>query len=255
MIKQLKKLIPDNYGVLIRIDDVAENMNWEMLEKIESLFNKHNIKPVLGVIPNNKDKELLNYPRREDFWEKVMDWRKKGWEIAMHGYDHIYNCQTNKKDYFGYGGRSEFFGNSLADQTKKIQNGLKIFSERKIPIRVFFAPNHTYDKNTFIALKNSGIYEIIDGYGIMPYVENQIKFIPQLFYKLYTIPFGIYSTQIHLNYWKQDDFDKFEKFINKNLNHILTYEKALQKANTNFIFKVIKKFTEVTLKTKRIFSK
>ena len=33
-----------------------------------------------------------------------------------------------------------------------------------------------YDKNTFVALKNSGIYEIIDGYGIMPYVENQIKF-------------------------------------------------------------------------------
>ena len=173
----------------------------------------------------------------------------------MHGYDHIYNCQTDKKDYFGYGGRSEFFGNSLAEQTKKIQNGLKIFSERKIPIRVFFAPNHTYDKNTFIALKNSGIYEIIDGYGIMPYVENQIKFIPQLFYKLYTIPFGIHSTQIHLNYWKQNDFDQFEKFINKNLNHILTYEEALEKANSNFSFKVIKKFTEVTLKTKRIFSK
>ena len=37
----------------------------------------------------------------------------------------ICNFATNKKDYFGYGGRSEFFGKSLADQTKKIQDGLK----------------------------------------------------------------------------------------------------------------------------------
>ena len=63
MINKFKKILSDNYGILIRIDDVAENMNWEMFEKIEILFDKHNIKPVLGVIPNNQDKELLNYPR------------------------------------------------------------------------------------------------------------------------------------------------------------------------------------------------
>ena len=255
MINKFKKILSDNYGILIRIDDVAENMNWEMFEKIEILFNKHNIKPVLGVIPNNQDKELLNYPRKEDFWQKVSAWKNKGWEIAMHGYDHIYNNQTNKKDYFGYGGRSEFFGNSLADQTKKIQDGLKKFSQKNIPIRVFFAPNHTYDENTFTALKNSGIYEIIDGYGIMPYIENQIKFIPQLFYKFYTMPFGIYSTQIHLNYWNQNDYNQFEEFINKNLSYILSYEETLKKVNSNFSFSVIKKITEITLKTKRILSK
>ena len=53
MINKFKKILSDNYGILIRIDDVAENMNWEMFEKIEILFDKHNIKPVLGVIPNN----------------------------------------------------------------------------------------------------------------------------------------------------------------------------------------------------------
>ena len=40
----------------------------------------------------------------------------------------------------------------------------------------------------------------------MPYEENEIKFIPQLFYKVYALPFGIQSTQIHLNYWKEEDF-------------------------------------------------
>ena len=89
----------------------------------------------------------------------------------------------------------------------------------------------------------------------MPYVENQIKFIPQLFYKFYILPIGIQSTQIHLNYWKENDFEDFEKFINKNSNKIITYEEVLKKVNTSFFFKLIKKFTEVALKTKRVLNK
>mgnify|MGYP000850637529 CR=1 FL=1 len=56
-------------------------------------------------------------------------------------------------------------------------------SSENLKIRVFFAPNHTFDNNTLLALKECGITEIIDGYGLMPYEENNIKFIPQLFYK------------------------------------------------------------------------
>ena len=34
----------------------------------------------------------------------------------MHGYNHLYDKETNKKDFFNYGGRSEFFGHSYEDQ-------------------------------------------------------------------------------------------------------------------------------------------
>ena len=106
----------------------------------------------------------------------------------MHGYTHIYDTNTNKKDYFNYGGRSEFFGHSIENQIKKIKNGLKVFENNNIHIRGFYAPNHTYDKNTFEALKISGISQVIDGYGLIPYVEHEIKFIPQLFYKPILLP-------------------------------------------------------------------
>ena len=98
----------------------------------------------------------------------------------MHGLTHVYDKDTNKKDHFGYGGKSEFYGESLAVQSQKIKLGLEIFHKNEIKIRTFFAPNHTYDYNTFIALKNSGIFEVIDGYGLRPYMENEIKFTPQL---------------------------------------------------------------------------
>ena len=67
MFKRIKEYISENTGILIRLDDIAENMNWDLMEKSEDLFDKYKIKPVLGVIPNNKDSELLSYPKKMIF--------------------------------------------------------------------------------------------------------------------------------------------------------------------------------------------
>ena len=251
MLSKIKNYITDNTGILIRLDDIAENMNWDLMKKSELLFEKYAIKPVLGVIPENKDNELLSYPKKNGFWEQVRNWRDKGWEITMHGYTHVYDKVSKNEDYFSYGGGSEFCGHTLETQISRIKNGLEKFKDEKIKIRSFFAPNHTYDKNTFIALKNFGINEVIDGYGLMPYMENDIKFIPQLFYKIFKIPFGIQTTQIHLNYWKQKNFDDFERFIINNSNKIITYEQALKKINNNLFYKLINISTKKILQIKR----
>ena len=195
----LLKEIKDNTGILIRFDDIAPNMNWEIMDKCQTLLNKYNIKPLLGVIPKNEDMELLSYPKRDNFWKIVKEWESNGWSIAMHGYRHVYDKETNKKDFFNYGGRSEFFGHSYEDQLLKLKNGIEIFKKNNIKISSFFAPNHTYDLNTFNALKKVGIYKIIDGYGLVPYKYNEIKFVPQLFYKLFILPFGIQATQLTLH--------------------------------------------------------
>jgi len=252
---KIKKYIKENTGILIRLDDIAQNMNWDFMDKLEIIFKKYSIRPVLGVIPNNEDCELLSYPKRELFWERVRTWKSMGWEIAMHGSTHVYDKNTNDDDYFGHGGKSEFFGHTLESQVSKIKNALQKFSEEKITIRTFFAPNHTYDKNTFRALKSLGIKQVIDGYGLMPYMENEIKFIPQLFYKVFILPFGIQSTQIHLNNWKQKDFDNFENFIIKNSNKIITYDQALNKINNSLFYSSINFLTKKILKTKRFLNK
>ena len=230
--------------ILIRFDDIAENMNWHLMAKCESIFDELNIKPVMGVIPNNKDKDLLVYPKKENFWQIVKKWQLKGWEIAMHGYNHIYDNDTNKRDYFEYGGKSEFYGHSLDSQSSKIRKGLEIFEKNDIKIRTFFSPNHTYDFNTFEALKLSGINEVIDGYGLKPYLENNIKFIPQLFYKPFFLPFGLQTTQIHLNYWTENEFKKFSQLIYKNKKRIISYDDALEqlseKPSDKFLNKIIK---------------
>ena len=234
-------------ALLVRLDDIAENMNWKIMNKCEDLFLKYNIKPILGVVPNNQDPSFLSFPKEENFWKKIKDWQNQGWEISMHGYSHIYENDTLKKDYFSIGGKSEFFGKNLNEQTSKIKKGLKIFSEKKIKIRSFFAPNHTYDKNTFLALKKCGITQVIDGYGIKPYSELGIKFIPQLFYKLILLPFGVQCTQIHLNNWDEKNFNDFENFIRKNKNYIVTYDFVLRNYSTGFFVKIINKIIKTLL--------
>ena len=121
------------------------------MERCETLFIKCNLKPVIGVISNNEDQELLSLPRNEKFWEKVRYWQSIGWEIAMHGYNHKYKNDTNKKDFFNYGGRSEFFGEPLDEQVLKIKKSIEIFKQNKINVRCFFAPNHT--KFNFVVKK------------------------------------------------------------------------------------------------------
>ena len=240
----MKKL---SRGTLIRIDDIAENMNWHIMNKIETLFDKYEIKPVMGVIPNNKDPELLRFPKEENFWQKVKVWQKKNWEIAMHGYSHEYEIDTKKKDFFKLGGKSEFFGKNLQDQMEKIQYGLKVFDSKEITIRSFFAPNHTYDENTFLALKECKINIVIDGYGIRPYKENQITFIPQLFYRLLSLPFAFQTTQLHINSWNEDDFISFEKYIIENKKKIITFEEILEKSSESLITNFINKFLKYIL--------
>ena len=92
----------------------------------------------------------------------------------MHGYFMII-LETNNKDYFKLGGKSEFFGKSLMNK-KKI-NRIEIFKSHG-KNQIVFAPNHTYDLNTFKALKIMGIEIVLDGYGLQPYYKNDLIFIP-----------------------------------------------------------------------------
>ena len=253
MFYSIKKIAAKYTGLLIRMDDITACMNWKLMDKCEELFDKYKIKPLLGVIPKSQDPSLLAFPKNENFWERVDIWKEKGWEITMHGCSHLYTQKSDNKDIFGYGGDSEFYGLDYFTQLNKIEAGLEEFKKRKIDIRSFFAPNHIYDYNTLKAIKKSNIKIIIDGYGLFPYFKNELLFIPQLFYKEILLPFGIQSTQIHLNEWNDESFKNFEIFIKKNHKKIVSLDHIIKIVNPNRIQNLINIFVEKTLKTVRFF--
>lgn len=253
MFKNLLKNLNQKAGYVFRLDDIAPNMRWEIMDKVKILFNKYNVKPILGVIPKNEDKELKLYPIcKFNFWEEMKNLSNQGWVIAMHGYEHLYEIYCKKNDYLGHGGNSEFVGLSYDDQLKKLSSGIEIFKKKNIDIKVFFAPNHTFDLNTVKACKELGIKTIIDGYGLVPYYENQILFIPQLFYKLKSLPIGIQTIQLHLNYFSDSDYIDLEKFIIKNEKEIISYEDACKFQRDFFTDKIIRIIIKKALQLKRL---
>ena len=254
MFNSINKIFSKYTGLLIRMDDICENMNWELMNRCELLFDKYEIKPLLGVIPANKDPELLAYPKCETFWNKVKNWKSKGWEITMHGCNHLYTQKSDKNDIFNYGGDSEFYGLDYSTQFDKIEMGLSEFKKREIKVRSFFAPNHIYDQNTLEALKKKNIKIIIDGYGLFPFYKSGLLFIPQLFYKEIFLPFGIQTTQLHINYWSNKDFKRFEDFIMRYHKKITNLDYIINITNPNLFQNITNYVIEKTLKTARFFT-
>ena len=93
---------------LIRFDDINESMNWKIWDQIEYFLDSLGIKPAVAVIPKNKDNSVAKWSKNSQFESRYLDMYKKGYEICLHGYDHIYI--TNNPGIFGLSPRSEFAG-------------------------------------------------------------------------------------------------------------------------------------------------
>ena len=136
-------------------------------------------------------------------------------------------------------------------QVDKIEKGLLEFKKTN-NCKKFFAPNHIYIKHSK-ACKKKDIKIIIDGYGLFPFYKNDLLFIPQLFYKEKFLPFGIQSTQLHINYWQNKDFNKFENFVKTYHKKIINLDYIINISDPNSIQKITNYMVEKILKTLRMF--
>lgn len=164
---------------LLRLDDACPTMHHQRWSKIEEILDKYGIKPMVGVIPDNQDRAQMISPADDKFWDKVKNWKAKGWAIALHGYDHCYI--SNESGINPIWNRSEFAGVPLTVQKEKITKGIDIFRSHGIIPEYFFAPSHTFDLNTLKALEEcSDIRIISDTIATKPYKKHGFIFIPQL---------------------------------------------------------------------------
>lgn len=209
---------------IFRIDDIAPNMNWENFEKLKQIFITYNIKPIIGVIPDNKDRYLCQFPNRDKnlFWNTIRLLQNVyGWDIALHGYEHVYS--TRESGILKINKRSEFAGETEEIQRNKIHSGMKLMKAEKVTICAFMAPAHSFDSITLKVLKNSNLNVITDGFGLYPYYYQDILFVPQLFSKPRRMPFGIFTFCLHINSFKDDNLLDIEKFIIKNKRNIISF--------------------------------
>ena len=210
------------------------SINWK---KFEFFFEEHNIKPIIGVVPDNKDNKLGN-EYDPDFWLKVKKWDELGWSIALHGLNHILKPIDQSNSFFGFGKKSEFVGLSKNQQSKIISKSLSIFSSNNIEPKLFMAPSHTFDQITLECLNEfTSIKLITDGFSYRPFKKQGFTFIPQQLWSVKKMPFGLYTICVHPTSMSESQIDEFLEEIMGIKNKIISLD-DLDFSNTqNFYIK------------------
>ncbi len=239
---------------LIRLDDACPTMDRDKWARFEALLDEFEVKPIVAVIPNNEDQTLMPGQYDPHFWQKVQRWQQKEWEIALHGYNHVYT--TKKIGMVPKNNFSEFAGLDLAVQSEKIKKGIAVFKAHNIQTRTWVAPGHSFDQKTLVALKkHSNISIISDGFALNPYLKNEFLWIPNQISECQQVNFsGIWTFCYHPNETSTQEINQLEAFFKAHHNAFISVDDLIhldRKRNIEdylyFGFKAIKNYLKIIL--------
>ena len=198
--------------LLLRLDDASEYMDANKWRRMEEILDRHDVKPLFGIIPANEDPNLLKYGKVEDFWDIIHSWIAKGWTPALHGYTHMF--ETEQGGINPVNKKSEYAGVPYERQLKKIRDGVEVLHVHGIDPYVFFAPAHTFDENTLKALKEgSNIRIISDTPANDIYCRDGITFVPQQSGHVRKLSFSTITFCYHPNTTEDSEFRELDQYL------------------------------------------
>jgi predicted deacetylase len=212
---------------LLRFDDLCPGMNWNIWSDIEEALVQRGIKPLLAVVPDNRDAKLQVQAPVDHFWERVRTWQSWGWTIGLHGFQHKY--VTRHTGIVTTRTKSEFAGLNARDQGEKLRRGAEIFARQGIRSSVWIAPNHSFDWTTVTLLSGLGMSIISDGHFRFPYVCAQEMFwVPQQLFRLRPAPAGMWTVCYHHNKWTPATLAQFQRDLDRFGDDIWPLEKVVK---------------------------
>jgi predicted deacetylase len=184
---------------LIRLDDACHTMEGRKWDLVEQVLDRHGVKPIVAVIPDNQDRSLVYAERDADFWGKVHRWVRKDWAVAMHGCTHVMH-PTQSELLLPFYRRSEFAGLDLEAQAQKLRTAWGLFLAQGIEPRIWVAPAHCFDLTTLQALRRETPIRVIsDGIAWDAFYEHHFHWIPQQLWNLAERRSGLWTVCLHPN--------------------------------------------------------
>jgi predicted deacetylase len=200
---------------LIRLDDACDTMDRNKWELFEAVLDRYEVKPIVAVVPDNQDSELMFAGRDPQFWHTVRKWAAKGWTVAMHGYKHLMH-RTDSTLLVPYYRRSEFAGLSLEAQTLKIRSAWQLFLAQGVVPEVWVAPAHSFDVVTLKAISaETSIRVVSDGIAWNSYHEHGFHWIPQQLWGLAERGWGLWTVCLHPNQMTEQSIADFDAAMSR----------------------------------------
>lgn len=214
--------------IAIRMDDITPDMDWEKFLAFKEILDKQGIKPLIGVVPDNRDENLHRAKAAGDFWEYVRDLQENGWSVALHGWQHIYT--TKKGGLFPLNRFSEFAGLSFEKQREMLEKGTAVLKQNGINTDLFMAPAHSYDRNTLKALKELGYCRMTDGFGRRPYTWQGVTFYPISFMMSRSLKKkrGYTTLVVHANEISDEGMERYRKMFAEHKDKFISYDTYLE---------------------------
>lgn len=210
---------------LIRFDDVCPTMNWQIWDCVEPLLDRYRIKPIVAIVPDNRDPKLVCQEPRTDFWDRALSWQRRGWTIGLHGHQHLYT--TSQGGILGIHAGSEFAGHDADTQRAKISAGVEIFRSHGLKPTVWVAPGHAFDETTLRILPEFNIRIISDGFYWRCIQKGGLFWVPQQLWRFRNLRFGLWTVCMHINSWNDRSIEKLERSLERFSSQFTDVEAAL----------------------------
>ena len=69
---------------ILRLDDASDYMDVKKWQRMEELLDQYGIKPLVGVIPDNRDSSLTDtYEQDPEFWDKTAKKKAGSWHFMV----------------------------------------------------------------------------------------------------------------------------------------------------------------------------
>ncbi len=203
--------------VIIRLDDVTPGLDERNFERVMSILRGANVRPLLGLVPDNRDPELNVQRASDNFWIRIRRMVDNGEvDIAQHGYRHLlyktHGGILNRVNFLSP--LSEFAGRSYDRQFDMIRKGQELLRGRGLSSDIWMAPNHSFDQNTLRALKALGFTRVTDGVGLYPYRRDGLLFVPQQLWRARNISLlGIWTVCLHTNGMTEPEIHRLAEIL------------------------------------------
>jgi len=228
-------VIPSPAQYLLRFDDLCPTMaacRWEELRRPVETFG---IRPILAVVPDNRDPDLNVSSVDPEFWERMRDMERDGAAIGLHGYQHLPSSRA--KSLMGLHETSEFAGVDLELQRDWIRKGLEILRGHGLSPKLWVAPRHGFDRNTLRALHDEKIDWISDGMARAPFAREGVNWIPQQLWAPVYKKQGLWTICIHPNTASADDVARLDGFLRLYRHQFTSFDRIVREfhpANLNW---------------------
>ncbi|MBR3423503.1 MAG: DUF2334 domain-containing protein, partial [Clostridia bacterium] len=139
---------------------------------------------------------------------------------------------------------SEFAGLEYDVQFDKLNHGKEILEQNGLPTDVFFAPGHSYDRNTLRALSALGFRFVSDGKSRRPYVLDGIKCIPCNGPFKTHLNRGILTICVHCCAESERAFSELRAYLEANRRLLIPWSEAVKlKERSYFVSRFEERFS------------